>query len=240
MIMRIDGRNDHELREISVVRDIIPNADASVLIRWGNTHVICTVSLDEKIVPFRLGTGLGWLTAEYAMLPASTGARKAREFNKRDGRSVEIQRLIGRSLRSVMDFEALGERTVWIDCDVINADGGTRTASITGGYIALAIAAKQWMEKGLVSRNPVKEGIAAVSCGIVDGRPVLDLNYQEDSHAEVDCNFVITESGRITEIQGTGEQDTFTKDQLLGMLDLAEAGIGELSRIQKEIIGESL
>jgi len=236
--MRADGRMPDELRPVTMEKGVMLNADGSVCIRWGNTHVLCTAMLEDKAVPFKVGTGTGWLTAEYAMLPGSTPSRKKRDGLKTDGRSVEIRRLIGRALRSVVDFEALGERTVWIDCDVISADGGTRTASITGAYVALALAVKKWLAEGILEKDPLMDSVAAVSCGIIDGEPRLDLAYVEDSRAEVDCNFVMTGKGRLVEVQGTGEHDTFSREELLAMLDLAEKGIMELKALQQAVIGE--
>jgi len=202
----------------------------------GNTKVICTASVEESTAKHLVGTGKGWVTAEYAMLPGSTGTRKKREKGKADGRSVEIQRLIGRSLRSVVDMEKLGERTIWIDCDVIQADGGTRTASITGGYIAM-VQAMQWMkEQGLIEEIPVSAAVSAISVGIVDGECILDLCYEEDSHAQVDMNVIMTDKGEFIEVQGTGEDAPFTKVQLLELLDLATKGCSQLHQIQKEIL----
>ena len=236
--MRWDGRKADELRPITVEANYMYQADGSVLIRWGHTHILCSAMLEEKTAAFRTGTGLGWLTAEYAMLPASTITRKKRDGLKADGRSVEIKRLIGRALRAVIDFEALGERTVWIDCDVVSADGGTRTASITGAYIALALAVQKWLQEGRIERNPLTDSVAAVSCGIIDGEPRLDLAYEEDSRAEVDCNFVLTGQGRLVEIQGTGEHSTFSREELMKMMELAEKGTCLLKKLQEHVVEE--
>ena len=238
-IMRFDGRNNDELRKIGFQADFIPSAGGSVLVSCGNTRVICTATLENSVPPFLLGKGRGWLTAEYAMLPASTGSRKRRDIGKQDGRSVEIQRLIGRSLRAVVDFEAMGERCVYIDCDVIQADGGTRTASITGGFLALALAAQKWVKEGIMERNPVKTNLAAVSCGIIDGEPMLDLCYQEDSRADVDCNFVMTGEGQWVEVQATGEGGVFSKDEMAKLMELAEKGIRELMEAQNAVLREN-
>lgn len=234
---RLDNRAYDQLRAMKVTPDYIKTADGSVLIEWGSTRVICTVMLEEGVPPFKEDSGEGWLTAEYAMLPASTPRRKRRETIKPDGRSTEIKRLIGRSLRCVVDFKALGSRTVWIDCDVIQADGGTRTASITGAYMALALAAKGWMEKGIMKKSPVASQVAAISVGIVNGVPVLDLPYVEDSRADVDMNIVMTGEGEFVEIQGTGEGRSFTRDEMNALLDLATKGINELFVAQNDIIG---
>lgn len=235
---RADGRQYDQLRPVRIIPDFITTAPGSVLIEWGGTRVICTAIMEEKNAPFRIGTGMGWLTAEYDMLPASTDRRKNRSRGKVDGRSTEIQRLIGRSLRSVMDFEALGERSIYIDCDVIQADGGTRTASITGGYVALALACRRWVEQGILEKNPIREGVAAVSVGVVDDVPQLDLMYVEDSAAQVDMNVVITSSGRFIELQGTGEERPFTQEELDQLLVLARKGAGELLALQEQVIGE--
>jgi ribonuclease PH len=232
----MDERELDQLRPVRMQADFIPSTPGSVLIEWGNTRVICTATMDERNAPFRAGSGLGWLTAEYDMLPGSTDKRKSRSRNKVDGRSTEIQRLIGRSLRSVMDFEALGERSIYIDCDVIQADGGTRTASITGGYVALVLACKAWMANGVITHWPIRQGVAAVSVGIVKDTPRLDLMYAEDSQAQVDMNVVMTEDGCLVEVQGTGEERPFTRSEFDTLLLLAEKGIGELLAMQKEVI----
>lgn len=234
--MRPDGRLPGQLRNIKITPDFIGSADGSALIEWGRTRVICTAVLEDKVPPFKLQSGEGWLTAEYAMLPASTGSRKPRETIKPDGRSMEIRRLIGRTMRAALDFKALGERTVWLDCDVIEADGGTRTASITGSFVALALAVGKWRRDGLLERSPITGHVAAVSVGIVEGEPRLDLCYAEDSAAAVDMNVVMTEDGRFVEVQGTGEEGTFTKAELDALLKLAGKGIKQLIREQKKVL----
>lgn len=234
--MRPDGRKNDELREIRFFKDFIKNADGSVLIEFGNTRVICTASVENKVPPFLKDQKKGWITAEYGMIPRSTPIRMLRESTagRVGGRTHEIQRLIGRSLRSVVDLEKLGERTIWIDCDVIEADGGTRTASITGGYLALREAIKKAMNARIITENPIKDTIAAISVGIVNGEPRLDLCYAEDSQAEVDMNIVMTGSGKFIEIQGTAELIPFSKENLLHLLSLAEKGIREILRIISE------
>lgn len=233
---RVDGRTPDQLRPIRFQNHIAPHATGSTLIEWGNTRVICGVTVDEKVPRWMKEQGVtgGWITAEYSMLPYSTLDRKARDISKGkiDGRSQEIQRLIGRSLRSVIDLEKLGSRTVWVDCDVLQADGGTRTASITGAVVALSLAIKKLMAEGKVKENPLKEAVAAVSIGIVKGRPLLDLCYVEDAGAEVDMNLVMTASGRFVEVQGSGEESTFTEEQLQAMLGLGRAGIKQLLELQ--------
>ena len=233
--MRID-RPANEKRPTRVTDNYLMSPAGSVLIETGNTKVICTASVENSTARHLAGTGKGWVTAEYGMLPGSTGTRKKRDKNKQDGRSVEIQRLIGRSLRSVVDMEKLGERTIWIDCDVIQADGGTRTASITGAYIAM-VQAMQWMkEQGMIEEIPVTAYVSAISVGIVDGEPLLDLCYQEDSNAQVDMNLIMTDKGEFIELQGTGEEAPFTRAQLMELLELGEKGCRELHEIQKEIL----
>ncbi len=234
--MRMDGRANDALRPVSFLPDFIEQAQGSVLISCGKTRVLCTATLDQQVPPFLTGTGRGWLTAEYAKLPASTLTRKRRDIGKQDGRSVEIQRLIGRSLRAVCDLDALGERCVHIDCDVLQADGGTRTASITGAYVALALAVKKWMAQGVLPCNPLKTSVAAVSCGIVQDEPLLDLCYGEDSRAQVDCNFVMTGLGQWVEIQGTGEGRAFSREEMNALMDLSEKGIRQLMAAQAEAI----
>ncbi|MCS7163636.1 MAG: ribonuclease PH [Thermodesulfovibrio sp.] len=235
--MRPDGRKNDELRAIKIEKNFIKNADGSVLIQLGSTRVICTASIENKVPPFLKDQKKGWLTAEYGMLPRSTPTRMIRESTagRVGGRTQEIQRLIGRALRAVVDLEKLGERTIWIDCDVIEADGGTRTASITGGYIALVEAIKKAMNLGMITENPIKESIAAISVGIVSGEPRLDLCYAEDSQAEVDMNIVMTESGKFIEIQGTAEIVPFSKEDLNQLLSLAEKGIKEIIKIIKNL-----
>ena len=236
--MRNDGRKADELRRIRITRNYIKTAEGSVLIEMGDTRVICTATVDNSVPPFLRGKGTGWVTAEYAMLPRSSGQRISRERSKVGGRTHEIQRLIGRSLRSVVDREALGERTVLIDCDVIQADGGTRTASITGAYIALIDALRGIRKAGLLKAVPVTDYLAAISVGIVDGKPLLDLCYVEDSTAEVDMNLVMTGSGKIVEVQGTAEGEPFAKTDLSRLLALGEKGIKSLIRKQKEILAK--
>ncbi|MFM8761730.1 MAG: ribonuclease PH [Solirubrobacterales bacterium] len=236
---RVDGRGDGDLRPVTIEPGFVSSATGSALISCGGTRVICTASIAEGVPRWREGRGLGWLTAEYGMLPASTGQRRPRDINKGrlDGRIVEIQRLIGRSLRGVVDNAALGERTVSIDCDVLEADGGTRCASITGGFVALALACRRLVEDGELERVPLTGEIAAVSCGIVDGRPMLDLNYPEDSTAEVDANVVMTGDGGLVEVQATAEGMPLERAHLDELLELAAAGINELRAAQDEAIG---
>ncbi|MEC4684578.1 MAG: ribonuclease PH [Nitrospirota bacterium] len=238
--MRKDGRRKDELRPVKVTRHFIKHAEGSVLIEVGQTRVICTASIEERVPSFLRDQGRGWLTAEYAMIPRSTSTRITREAatGKIGGRTHEIQRLIGRSLRAVVDLESLGERTVWIDCDVIQADGGTRTASITGAYIALVNAMRYAVRNGIIEKNPVKDYLAAVSVGVVDGEPMLDLCYEEDFKAEVDMNIVMTGSGKYVEVQGTAEGEPFERETLDRLLTLAETGIKELIGIQKGALDE--
>ncbi|ADU96107.1 ribonuclease PH [Thermovibrio ammonificans HB-1] len=232
-MIRSDGRAPDQLREVKITLDYIKHAEGSCLIEFGDTKVICTASVEEKVPPFLRGTGQGWITAEYAMLPRATAQRMVREAarGKLTGRTQEIQRLIGRSLRSAVDLTALGEVTIWIDCDVIQADGGTRTASITGAFVALYRALEK-MEK----LEAVRSFLAAVSVGIVDGTVLLDLNYEEDSMAEVDMNVVMNEKGEFAEVQGSAEGRPFTRDELDRMLNLASKGIMELISKQKEVL----
>lgn len=236
--MRNDGRSATALRSVSLTRSFTRHAEGSVLIEFGDTMVLCTASVEESVPPFLRGKGTGWVTAEYAMLPRATHTRSQREAakGKQTGRTLEIQRLIGRSLRAVTDLEKLGERSIYIDCDVIQADGGTRTASITGAYVALVDALTTLKSRGLLSEIPLKEAVAAVSVGIVGGEALLDLNYLEDSSAEVDMNFVITSSGRFVEVQGTAEAEPFTCAQMDAMRDLALGGVEQLFAIQQEAL----
>jgi len=236
---RIDGRQSAQLRQVKITRNYIKHAEGSVLIEIGDTKVLCTATLEEKVPPFLRGSKKGWITAEYSMLPRATQVRNVREAvkGKLTGRTQEIQRLIGRSLRSVLDLEGLGERTVWLDCDVIQADGGTRTAAITGAFIALVDALQKLVTGGQLARVPITDYLAATSVGIIQGEEILDLCYQEDSQAEVDMNLVMTGSGKIVEIQGTAEEEPFTKEQLNKLLALGEKGIQELIAIQKKILG---
>jgi ribonuclease PH len=234
--MRKDGRQENELRPITMIPNFTETKGGSVLINWGNTRVLCTALLEEGTMPFLKGTGKGWLTAEYAMLPSSTGNRKKRDYLKQDGRSTEIQRLIGRSLRSAVDLMALGERTITVDCDVLQGDGGTRTASVTGGFIAAVLAMRRLLDQGLIEKMPVTTYVAGVSAGIVDGVPLLDLCYREDSHAIVDMNCVMTEHGGIIELQATGEGRPYTAAEQQALLRLCEKGIGELCALEKGIV----
>lgn len=238
--MRPDGRLAAQLRSIKITRNFIKPAEGSVLIEMGDTKVICTASIENRVPPFLKDQNKGWVTGEYSMLPRATQSRTAREsaIGRVGGRTHEIQRLIGRAMRSVVDLEALGERTIWLDCDVIQADGGTRTASITGAFVALKDAVSNALERKLIQRQPVRDYVAAVSVGIVDGEPRLDLEYIEDSKAEVDMNVVMTGSGKFIEVQGTAETEPFNRDRLNDMLDLAASGIKELIALQKSILGE--
>ncbi|MEQ3308026.1 ribonuclease PH [Fusobacterium varium] len=238
--LREDGRKVDSLREIKITKDFNLYAEGSVLIEFGNTKVICTASVSDKVPPFMRGQGKGWLTAEYSMIPRATGERNQRESvkGKLSGRTMEIQRLIGRALRTAVDLDKLGERTITIDCDVIQADGGTRTTSISGGFIALALAVKKLMKDRVLSVNPIVSNVAAISVGIVRGTPMLDLMYTEDSAAEVDMNVVMNGKGEFVEVQGTGEEATYTRKELNELIDLAEVGIKEIIRLQNEIIGE--
>lgn len=231
---RSDARRSDQIRGLSITRNYIRYPEGSCLIELGDTRVICTASVEESVPPFLKGSGTGWITAEYGMLPRSCENRIQRD--KISGRTYEIQRLIGRSLRAVTQTQYLGERTIWIDCDVIQADGGTRTASITGGFIALSEALKKLEREGLILKSPIKEYVAAVSVGIVDGNLVLDLSYEEDSRAEVDMNVVMTEKGEFIEIQGTSERKTFTKPQMDNLLELSRKGILEIIAAQRQVL----
>lgn len=233
---RSDGRGPRMLRPVKITRNYLKHAEGSVLIEMGDTKVICTASVEERVPPFLRNTGKGWVTAEYSMLPRSTHTRTTRESStgRASGRSYEIQRLIGRSLRSITDLHGFGERSVWIDCDVIQADGGTRAASITGAYVALVDAFRKMVKDGVIEKVPIKDSVAAISVGKVDGAVLLDLNYGEDSKAEVDMNVVMTGQGKFVEIQGTAEEEAFTKKEMDGLTRLAQKGIGELTKIQKK------
>ncbi|MBI3358961.1 MAG: ribonuclease PH [Nitrospirae bacterium] len=237
--MRLDERKNDALRNVAITRDYIKHAEGSVLIEMGDTKVIITVTVEERVPPFMRNQGKGWITAEYAMLPRSSQNRIAREAvkGKIGGRTHEIQRLIGRSLRSIVDTTQLGERTILIDCDVIQADGGTRTASITGAFVALVCALRFLKKEGRIKTVPVSDFLAAVSVGKVDGEILLDLNYPEDSKAEVDMNIVMTDKGKLVEVQGTAEKEPFQKREFDAMLTLASKGIKKLTAIQKEILG---
>jgi ribonuclease PH len=232
---RIDGRLPEQLRPVRLTPDFTDNPLASVLCEFGATKVLCTVCVEETVPRFLQKQGKGWVTAEYSLLPGSTDRRTEREATrgKQSGRTLEIQRLIGRSLRAIVEPASLGERTLWIDCDVLQADGGTRTASITGAYTALALAAHRLRRRGAIDKHPLRDSIAAVSVGLVGGQVVLDLPYEEDARAEVDMNVVATGSGRLAEVQGTGEGATFSRDELERMTSLALAGIAELTRLQR-------
>ena len=236
--MRPSGRALDSLREIKLTRNFTKHAEGSVLVEFGDTQVLCTASVENKVPRFLKGKGQGWITAEYGMLPRSTGSRMGREAarGKQSGRTQEIQRLIGRSLRAAIDLEALGENTITIDCDVLQADGGTRTASITGGYVALADAINHLLAKKIIRKNPLHGYIASVSVGIYKGSPILDLDYPEDSNAETDMNVVMNDAGAFIEVQGTAEGHAFRMDELQSMLDLARKGISELVEQQKAIL----
>ncbi len=239
---RADGRLPHQLRPITFRNGIAPHATGSTLVEWGNTRVICAVTIEETVPKWMQSQKItgGWLTAEYSMLPYSTLGRKARDISKLklDGRSQEIQRLIGRALRAALDLELLGSRTVWIDCDVLQADGGTRTASITGGYVALGLALKKLRAEGKITTQPLKVGVAAVSLGVVADIPLLDLAYTEDRDASVDLNLVMDDSGRFIELQASGEESTFSTDQLQAMLALGQTGVREILAIQKAALAD--
>jgi len=240
-MIRPNDRALDQLRPFKIVPGFTKNPDGSVLVSCGETMVLCTATVEDKVPPFLKGTGTGWVTAEYSLLPGSTETRTAREASKGkiSGRTSEIQRLIGRSLRAVVDFSLLGERTIWIDCDVLQADGGTRTASISGAFVAMVLAAEKLISNEIISQMPVKDYLAAISVGIVDGCPCLDLEYSEDSRAEVDMNVVMTGSGQFVEIQGTGEKHSFSRTELNQMLELAEKGISEIINIQKSVLGRN-
>lgn len=234
---RPEGRALDQLRPIILTRDVMKNAHGSCLAEFGDTRVMCTATIEEALPAWRKASRKGWLTAEYAMLPASTSSRTKREYKGRKGRSMEIERLIGRSLRAVCDLDHLGEFTITVDCDVLQADGGTRTASITGGWVALHDALMNFVEQGKIKRLPLTGQVAAISMGVVAGTPMLDLDYPEDSHADVDLNLVGTADGGIVEIQGTGERSTLSRAQLNELLDMGEAGIKRLCDLQNEVTG---
>jgi ribonuclease PH len=238
---RTDGRTADELRAVKILPGYLPYAEGSVLIEMGQTRVICSASLEERVPPFLRNSGQGWLTAEYAMLPRSTQQRTSREIGRGgpSGRTHEIQRLIGRSLRAIADMRVLGERTITIDCDVLQADGGTRTAAITGAYVAFALASRRLQKAGKISRTLVTNQVAAVSVGIVGNTPLLDLKYDEDSRAEVDMNVICTGDGRFIEVQGTAEREPFSKTQMDQLFALAERGIEVLIKVQREAIAEA-
>jgi ribonuclease PH len=236
--MRPSNRAPDQMRQVTLEKGVAKHAEGSCLVKFGDTHVLVTASLEEGVPGFLKGTGKGWVTAEYGMLPRSTGSRMRREAaqGKQSGRTQEIQRLVGRSLRAITDLSALGEKQIVIDCDVLQADGGTRTASITGGYVALAQCVSFMKKVGMVSKPILKDHVAAISCGIYKGTPVLDLDYDEDSTAETDANFVLTGAGGLVEIQGTAEGAPFSEDELAHLLRLARKGIGELVDLQKQAV----
>lgn len=236
---RIDGRDNEQLRPVKITRNYLKHAEGSVLIEMGDTKVICTASVEDKVPPFLKGLGKGWITSEYGMLPRSTEVRKPRDATRGrvDGRTMEIQRLIGRALRSVVDLSELGENTIYIDCDVIQADGGTRTASITGAFVAFVDAINVMLSQGKIKKMPIQSYVAAVSVGIKDGEILLDLNYAEDSTCQVDMNIVMTQNGDLVEIQGTGEEKPFTKQEMEQLIAVGEKGIMELINYQKESLG---
>ena len=237
--MRIDGRNTDDLRPVQMTPDFIPHAEGSVLIEVGRTRVICTASVEESVPLFMRGRNKGWITAEYSMLPRATESRTPREasLGRKSGRTQEIQRLIGRTLRTAANLDLLGERTIWVDCDVIEADGGTRTASITGAFVAMVQAMDKLVDKGALNTVPIRSSIAAVSVGIVDGVAMLDLNYEEDANAEVDFNVVMTDQREFVELQGTAERQPFSRTRLDALLDLAESGIARLIDTQQQALG---
>ena len=241
-MMRPSGRAENQLREIIMEPGFSPYAEGSCLIKCGNTHVLCCASVEERVPPFLRNTGKGWVTAEYGMLPRSTHTRTDREASrgKQSGRTQEIQRLIGRSLRAVTDLEALGERQIKIDCDVLQADGGTRTASITGAWVALSLACEKLLLAGAISRNPLTDQVAAISCGILENTAILDLDYAEDSSAETDANFILTADGGVVEVQMTAEETPFRRDQMNAMFDLAEEGVAQLAELQRQAVKDGL
>jgi ribonuclease PH len=238
---RSDGRQAADLRAVRFQNDFAPHATGSTLIEWGNTRVICGVTVEETVPRWmkEQAVGGGWITSEYSMLPYSTLQRKARDISKGriDGRSQEIQRLIGRAMRAALDLDRLGSRTIWVDCDVLQADGGTRTAAITGAFVALSLAVKKLMAEGRLAANPIQHAVAAVSVGVVEGRTLLDLCYEEDAAAAVDMNLVMNSAGEFIEVQGTGEEATFSGAQLAEMLELGKRGIAELLSLQKQALG---
>jgi ribonuclease PH len=239
--MRPSGRAPDQLRPVSLEPGFSRHAEGSCLVKFGDTHVLCTASVDERVPPWMRNSGRGWVTAEYGMLPRSTHTRTDREAarGRQSGRTQEIQRLIGRALRAVVNLPAMGERQISIDCDVLQADGGTRTASITGSWVALHFAFERMIKEGKLAVNPITGQVAAVSCGLWQGTPVLDLDYPEDSKAQADANFVLTGDGGIVEVQGTAEEKPFTEEQFMTLLSLARKGVGELARLQRLAIGRS-
>ena len=239
MNQRIDGRRADQLRPVSIERGFMKHAEGSALIKMGDTHVICTASFENRVPRFLSGKGTGWITAEYAMLPRATHTRSQRETNGTKGRTQEIQRLIGRALRAVIDLEKLGARTLWIDCDVLQADAGTRTASISGAYVAVVDAINRLKNEGAITEDPLGDSVAAVSVGIIDNTPMLDLCYAEDATAAVDMNIVMTGQGNFVEVQGTAEGHPFTFDQMHHLIALAQQGIAEISQIQRNVLGKA-
>jgi len=239
---RSHDRAIDQLRSVSMEPGFSPYAEGSCLIKCGNTHVLCCASVEERVPPFLRNSGKGWVTAEYGMLPRSTHTRTDREATrgKQSGRTQEIQRLIGRALRAVTDLEALGERQIKIDCDVLQADGGTRTASITGAWVALSLACEKLLLAGSISRSPLTDQVAAISCGILEGTPILDLDYNEDSTAETDANFILTADGGVVEIQMTAEETPFRRDEMNAMFDLAEKGVAQLAELQRQAVKDGL
>ena len=239
---RSHDRAIDQLRSVSMEPGFSPYAEGSCLIKCGNTHVLCCASIEERVPPFLRNSGKGWVTAEYGMLPRSTHTRTDREAarGKQSGRTQEIQRLIGRALRAVTDLETLGERQIKIDCDVLQADGGTRTASITGAWVALSLACEKLLLAGSISRSPLTDQVAAISCGILEGTPILDLDYNEDSTAETDANFILTADGGVVEIQMTAEETPFRRDEMNAMFDLAEKGVAQLAELQRQAVKDGL
>ena len=235
--MRYNNRTDEQMRDLEIIPNVNLYAEGSCLIKCGNTHVMCTASIEKNIPEWLKGQGRGWITAEYALLPRATQTRVARETKGVAGRTQEIQRLIGRSLRAVVDLKEIPDISIVIDCDVLQADGGTRTASISGGFVAMYLALQKLVKNGDLPRNPIREFVGAISCGIYQGNPILDLDYSEDSHADADTNFVLTESGRIVEIQATAEGATFNENEFNELLRLAKSGIHQIIREQKRVLG---
>ena len=238
MSQRIDGRRPDQLRPVSIERGFMKHAEGSALIKMGDTHVICTASVENRVPHFLVGKNTGWITAEYAMLPRSTHTRSERETRGTKGRTQEIQRLIGRALRAVINLKKLGSRTLWIDCDVLQADGGTRTASISGAYVAVVDAIDKLKKEGSITKNPLGDSVAAVSVGIIDNTPLLDLCYAEDATAEVDMNIVLTGQGNFVEVQGTAEGNPFTFDQMQHLIALGQKGISEITQLQRDVLAQ--
>ena len=238
MSQRIDGRRPDQLRPVSIERGFMKHAEGSALIKMGDTHVICTASVENRVPHFLVGKNTGWITAEYAMLPRSTHTRSERETRGTKGRTQEIQRLIGRALRAVIDLKKLGSRTLWIDCDVLQADGGTRTASISGAYVAVVDAIDKLKNEGSITKNPLGDSVAAVSVGIIGNTPMLDLCYAEDATAEVDMNIVMTGQGNFVEVQGTAEGNPFTLDQMQHLIALGQKGISEITQLQRDVLAQ--